>query len=197
MSPDIVISENVSVSRHGGVALRKLDDGPWGNGCSCVGFLERDFPLREEFVALFARQLNVSAAILDEDLRRAFWVQNHEFTNDAWCGGCGPLADEPNVITYDRFLEVVDEQERLAATARAKKAHTAIRRAEFSRVRSDKVLALLDAGIPYECNHPGCTKRERLTIDHIRPLSRGGTDDIRNLQFMCQPHNSQKGASYE
>lgn len=31
-----------------------------------------------------------------------------------------------------------------------------------------------------------------LTIDHIIPLSRGDTDHLDNLQFMCRNHNSQK-----
>lgn len=37
-----------------------------------------------------------------------------------------------------------------------------------------------------------CKKRKRLTVDHIIPLSRGGTNDPRNLQLLCGSCNSQK-----
>ena len=39
-----------------------------------------------------------------------------------------------------------------------------------------------------------CGSTDRLTIDHIVPVSKGGTNDIDNLQSMCQPCNSSKGA---
>jgi 5-methylcytosine-specific restriction endonuclease McrA len=52
---------------------------------------------------------------------------------------------------------------------------------------------MIDAGQVYQCSHPGCSVVENLTIDHKVPLSRGGNDDLSNLQFMCQPHNSAKG----
>lgn len=37
-----------------------------------------------------------------------------------------------------------------------------------------------------------CGVRRFLTIDHVVPLSRGGTNDIDNLQTLCKPCNSSK-----
>lgn len=40
------------------------------------------------------------------------------------------------------------------------------------------------------CSHVG---KEGLTIDHIVPVSKGGTNDPKNLQAMCFDCNNQKG----
>lgn len=43
----------------------------------------------------------------------------------------------------------------------------------------------------YRCRH--CATWVDLTIDHIIPRSRGGTDDETNLQTLCRSCNSKKG----
>lgn len=66
------------------------------------------------------------------------------------------------------------------------------RRAEFNRRRPQLALAMIDAGVEYRCVHPGCLECTNLEIDHRIPLSRGGSDDLDNLQFMCGGHNRSK-----
>lgn len=39
-----------------------------------------------------------------------------------------------------------------------------------------------------------CNTKQDLTLDHIIPLSRGGSNAIDNMQILCRKHNSQKGA---
>ena len=39
-----------------------------------------------------------------------------------------------------------------------------------------------------------CGSLYDLTIDHVLPLSKGGTNDLDNLRILCRFHNSQKGA---
>ncbi len=44
----------------------------------------------------------------------------------------------------------------------------------------------------YRCKH--CETHIDLTVDHIYPKSKGGIDDLDNLQTLCRPCNSKKGA---
>jgi 5-methylcytosine-specific restriction endonuclease McrA len=41
-----------------------------------------------------------------------------------------------------------------------------------------------------ECEVCGTT--EDITLDHILPLSKGGTNDLDNLRYLCRAHNSSK-----
>lgn len=45
----------------------------------------------------------------------------------------------------------------------------------------------------YACKH--CGTRQSLTVDHVIPVSRGGSDEMDNLQTLCGPCNSIKGAT--
>lgn len=40
----------------------------------------------------------------------------------------------------------------------------------------------------------GCSERKKLEIDHIMPVSRGGSNDRSNLQLLCRRCNASKGA---
>jgi hypothetical protein len=64
----------------------------------------------------------------------------------------------------------------------------------FSRRRpmSAAVRRQVFARDDYACRH--CGRRSDLAVDHIFPWSLGGTDDLDNLQTLCRPCNSRKGA---
>ncbi|MHB8652439.1 MAG: HNH endonuclease [Terriglobia bacterium] len=129
---------------------------------------------------------------LFEAVQIAYSHMDDEHLSNACCGGSGPLAGlgEISYETYLKLLESIHIQE---AARTAKKAHTKIRRADFSTRRSMLVLAMIDAGTPYVCALEGCGEHQSLTVDHLVPLSRGGTDDLSNLRFLCRAHNSAKG----
>ena len=117
---------------------------------------------------------------------------DNPFLKEACHGGRGTLATY-NELDFDEFLRICEEARIAEATQIAKREFTSIRRADYSARRSQLALAMIESGIPYVCSKPDCGETQNLTIDHIIPLSRGGTDELANLRFLCRRHNSEKG----
>ena len=119
---------------------------------------------------------------------------------DSCYGGIGPFKDYFR-LNFEEYLEQYkkfeSELQLKRATQRAKNESTKIRRSGFNRNRAHIVLAMIEHGILYKCCHPECCVTEHLTVDHVLPLSKGGTDDIKNLLFMCRSHNSAKSDTYD
>jgi hypothetical protein len=57
-----------------------------------------------------------------------------------------------------------------------------------------KAFNYLLSNFTYECAYCGST--QQIEVDHIKPLSKGGTNDLDNLQFLCKKCNTKKGAKY-
>ncbi|PPU10770.1 hypothetical protein XarjCFBP1022_15035 [Xanthomonas arboricola] len=143
-------------------------------------------------VMVHEKALSVEPEELAAAARIAFSHLNDPALVAACCGGSGPLANY-HKLDFAQYLELLREIEISETGAAAKKRHTQIRRSEFNSRRSDLVLAMLNSGVPHICAVPGCDITSGLTIDHIKALSHGGTDDLTNLRFLCSPHNSSKG----
>lgn len=88
--------------------------------------------------------------------------------------------------------EWLQRAKKIEAGRERKKALIKQRRSQFSVARASIELALIERD-GYQCRERGCSCTESLTVDHVVPLSKGGSDDLSNLQLLCQFHNSQKG----
>jgi 5-methylcytosine-specific restriction endonuclease McrA len=66
------------------------------------------------------------------------------------------------------------------------------RRIDFYRGHGAMVAAWLTDRHGRSCRYCGST--DRLHVDHIRPIARGGSNSLWNLQFLCQDCNLRKGA---
>ena len=64
------------------------------------------------------------------------------------------------------------------------------RRSQFGNRRAQLMLLLIERD-GYICKL--CAIDKNITIDHVIPISKGGTDDSSNLQLLCQSCNSKKG----
>ncbi|MHA1558841.1 MAG: HNH endonuclease [Alphaproteobacteria bacterium] len=49
----------------------------------------------------------------------------------------------------------------------------------------------------FKCSRCGEKEEDKLTVDHIKPVSKGGKDDFVNLQILCKCCNSKKGAKWK
>ncbi len=144
-----------------------------------------------EIAALVAEHNEIDPDALILAIEKAISIRGHEFLGIGLSGSWS--VGERGPITFERFNQILaaKDSERVSRTVKAQ--FTRIRRREFQASRAQLVLQMLDAGMPYRCVHPGCMADTDLTVDHKIPMSRGGGDEISNLQFMCLPHNSSKG----
>lgn len=96
------------------------------------------------------------------------------------------------------IIAVVDELLRirrlnlLEIEARAsRQAESGRRRKQFDAKRDRLMIKIIERD-GYHCINCGATKN--LSVDHIVPISKGGSDDLDNLQMLCRSCNSSKGA---
>lgn len=68
------------------------------------------------------------------------------------------------------------------------------KREQFRRLRENYWGTLMERD-GERCAMCGLAEPRKLTLDHIQPLSKGGTNDLSNVQILCGSCNSKKGSS--
>ena len=66
-------------------------------------------------------------------------------------------------------------------------------RAEWDQLREQRNKELTKR-YKKQCRY--CGSRKKLTIDHIKPLALGGSNELSNLQYLCSRCNSKKGSRF-
>ena len=113
---------------------------------------------------------------------------------DAWHGGDSILCAFGE-LTVMQFMDAILHLRKRVSTTQIRQSLINQERAKFERDSGRIKLAMLAAGLEYACVECGTT--HDITIDHKVPLSRGGGDDVSNLQFLCRSCNSRKGTKAE
>lgn len=91
--------------------------------------------------------------------------------------------DKPAPTTQS--FGVNPESKRSVPIAKRKYIAASVRRAVFARAKNC-------CEFIHSRTNQRCGSKYQLQIDHIRPLAKGGTDEISNLRILCGAHNRQE-----
>jgi len=148
--------------------------------------------------------LDMFARILDEidEIAMVMWFDDlwqEHYDDDT-------LEKRANIVLQSKYasewkkslaqdaLAYLRGKKRKKVEKKAKRHYSRKRRNQFAGERADLMLALIERD-GYQCK--SCGSQDDLSIDHITPLSKGGSDDLDNLQLLCRSCNSSKGDSYD
>ncbi|MDX3109700.1 HNH endonuclease [Nonomuraea angiospora] len=125
-------------------------------------------------------------------LRRLFWWHSQEVPPAQVAVWRDQLVQQGEIIVAPLALSCYDDDPIDIATI--------VNRQRFPRFAARPAIpatvrAMVYARDGHACRHCGATAD--LSIDHIHPFSRGGSDDLENFQTLCRPCNSRKGARIE
>lgn len=100
-----------------------------------------------------------------------------------------PLANDHQINNAEMVINDMNELIDIKTKSELKKKLTKNRRKEFQTNRNRLYLLLIERD-KLECKK--CMKTDNLSIDHITPISKGGSDELDNLQLLCRSCNSRK-----
>ena len=118
------------------------------------------------------------------------------YVHNGGCVQCGRDRKAKREKLYPERFRAKRKRKPSTPEARAKRAE--YKRARNIRLRGNGVIITPDELFCLRARYGKrcaiCQDKGALTIDHIIPLKAGGRHEARNIQFLCHPCNSSKGA---
>lgn len=109
------------------------------------------------------------------------------------------LLDRDEIIKTEDAYSLKPEALRIVTQARERRIERVEKRKiemetrkRFNSIRRG-IVKWLAARDGYKCSEPECRCKTDLEVDHIIPITKGGTNDLSNFQLLCHSHNSSKG----
>lgn len=123
-----------------------------------------------------------------------FNSQDHLFSNDEIMLMDSCIKNE-TFWSWTNFFDSIEELTNLHEYARCQRdnlnSYKERRRKANINNGKDSVRKQVFSRDGYQCNM--CKSTSNLSIDHIVPVSKGGGNELDNLQCLCKPCNSKKG----
>lgn len=102
--------------------------------------------------------------------------------------------EEPEIENAIELIHIAQALEREREAKKARKPHVIKIRREVAR-NYNSLFMQLGRGSGFHCQH--CNASTNLQIDHIKPVSKQGGNDLSNLQLLCAPCNLLKSDKEE
>lgn len=113
-----------------------------------------------------------------------------------YCLFCGVVykLDRPGYMTEEMLLQIWDlqDKERRKFERIKERQNLAGSELKFKRDRIPESVRI-EVWRRDEGKCARCGSREKLEMDHIVPVSKGGSNTSRNIELLCQTHNRRKG----
>lgn len=136
---------------------------------------------------------SAAAAWYAEAQERADYILSQE-KRRVWEIDQSVIHDEALLSKYAGASQFIDDALRIIERIKTYHKNRQAKPAKRREIQNDydRLFVKIGRRDGFKCAY--CASVENLAIDHIKALANGGSNDLTNLQILCGPCNSRKGA---